>query len=166
MSKDWGPADWYVMTLGTAFLIANVVDSIKESNDEYERERIEKAIQSYVAQNTDQGLEIKVTEFVSDVRNFNTVYEYLEEFKRENPEWCKKRETHIQESRGPYWGDLEYYTVPVDYKIDWSNIGQKRFGFDHTNKEIVVTMIMNTLGVESVKSAVEKARKRECGEDY
>ena len=161
MSKDWGPADWYVMTLGAGFLIGSIIDSITESNDEYKREQIEESIKSYVAQNTDPELEIKVTEYISDVRNFNTVYQYLEDFKQDNPEWCKERETHITESRGPYWGDWEYYTPPMNYQIDWCNIGTKRFGLDHTNKKILVTMIMNTLGVESVDSATQKALERE-----
>lgn len=148
----FGPVDLISVFLGPAWLAKEAI--VGHVRSEAWNTRGEK-IRNYIAENTDPELQIKVEEFVKNPDNYDAIYDYLEQFKRDNPEWCKEHEERVRRCRGLDYGEENaWYEEPVRF-LDWYNVGKTRFPYwsSEFDRGIAVLMIMNSLGVKTVQQA-------------
>lgn len=163
----FGPLDLFAVFLGPLWLAKEAVKENYEHSVSVDRE---KRVKEIISNLSNEELEWQIVDFVDNPDNYEAIYEYLEEFKRRNPEWCKQRE----EPTGTVRGLVP--TVGMNC-LDWYNVGIERVSFfggkrkydqamARDNRKICGKMILNTLGFETVNSATMKARKQVYGKMY
>lgn len=140
---------------GGAFIAREAGVEIVERAESKERAKL---IREFVEQHTDKQLEEKLMADVKNPSMYDKIWRRLEEFKRDNPLFCKARTTE-------YAG------------FGWGNVGKERLGFFNAkgglygrsqyeelvlrgNRNIAVYLLMQTYGKMTENHANNMARKK------
>lgn len=152
---SFGVGDLFGILAGGAFVAREAGIEICERA---EGEARSKLIKEFVVEHTDAELEQKLTADVENPSMYNDVWKRLEEFKRDNPLFCKK------------------HTSQYD-RFGWENVGKERLPFRDakgtligksqneelilkSNRNIAVYLLMQTYGIMTANSALEAAREK------
>lgn len=165
----FGPLDLFAVFLGPLWLAKEAVKENSEKSAVLDRR---KQIEDYINEHTNKELELEVKEFIDNPDNYDTVYKYLEGFKKENPDWCREHERPIEHFRGREWGDQAWYkedNIGND-SLDWYNVGLERVNFfggksdyeyrrRRDNRNRALAMIMEIFGYATVAQAKFRAEE-------
>lgn len=152
---SFGVGDLFGILAGAAFVAREVGIEISERAEGEVRSKL---IKEFVAEHTDVELEHKLIADVENPYKYDEVWNRLEEFKRNNPIFCKK------------------HTSQYD-RFGWENVGKARLRFRDSNgtligknqneelalkgnRNIAVYLLMQTYGKMTENSALEAAREK------
>ena len=147
--------DLFGILAGGAFVAREACIEIGEKAEGEERA---KQIKVFIAEHTDAELEQRLTADVENPSMYEEVWKRLEEFKRDNPVFCKQ------------------HTSQYD-RFGWANVGKERLNFRSekgsligssqneelilkSNRNVAVYLLMQTYGKMTVNAALEAAREK------
>lgn len=108
----FGPLSIFAVLAGPAWLAK---EAVKEHSDTYKSQHRYDNKQKFVNKYADVGLERKIKKYISDPKNQDEIYDYLEMFKRNNHRWCYVNEVPVLKQRDTDWGKRNT-TIPLTKK--------------------------------------------------
>lgn len=162
----FGVGDLFSIIGGGAWLAKEAVGEICERQDNLANAEL---IEAFVSEHTDSELEERLRAEILTVSSYEEIWSELEQYKRDNPVWCKMHEKTGWQ--GQYTG--KYYE-PV---FGWQDVGKKRLPFFDdkgtvrgknqqeesilsSNRNIVLQMLLETHGKMRRDIARVEAQKK------
>ena len=118
-----GIGDLFSIFAGGAWLATETAKEIGERAVGEERSRL---IKAYIAEHTDPKLEQRMMEDVKNPDMYNTVWERIESFKRDNPVFCDEEAKKFLIKR--HDGTYDYASI-----FGWQDVGKRRLMFRTAN---------------------------------
>lgn len=160
-----GVLDLFTILAGGAWLTK---ETVREIGDRGVEQHCAKLYHEFVAQHSDPELERKLNAMVENPSCYDSVWEHIERFKRDNPVWCSQHE-----EKGCYGYDGKY----IEPGFGWQSVGKERIPFHDMNgsltprnlnysmrlsynRLLAVSMLMQTYGKMSLVDARGAANKK------
>lgn len=159
-----GVLELYEILFGGAWVTKEL---FKEAGERGVEKRRSELIKQYVAEHTDLELEERLMREVESPSKYNEVWERIENFKRENPVYCKREADKSWKKK--YDGTYGYFS-----RFGWQDVGYSRLEFRTSkgslygktqredillegNRNIAVYLLMQTYGKMKLSHAKTQA---------
>ena len=151
--------DLFSMIGGGAWLLKESANAIGECADDSVRSAL---IEAYIAEHTDPILEERLRAEIEDPACCQVIWQRLEEYKRDNPVWCRQHEEqswrgqHTKKMYSPAFG---WQSIGVE-RIPFRDEQGKLHGKNQTEEKIlacnrnrVLALLMHTYGKMTIAEA-------------